>query len=78
MGWPGATSDEAWKKFEWTFTVLLLSMNSTDELEKMIIKPALMLLQKGCTAETVEEALPNELFEQGLVRYENLEAVFGS
>ncbi|MGD9583418.1 MAG: hypothetical protein AB7V26_07080 [Lysobacterales bacterium] len=78
IAWQLTPDGANWKKFEWTFTVLLLSINSVDDLQTKVIGPALSLLKNGCTDETVMVAFPDELFAQGLVRYKDREAVFGS
>lgn len=63
---------EHWSGLNWTFTVRLLSLNSPDDLHDLCVKPAIKLLKSGAGAESVKAALPDELFERGLVKYPNL------
>jgi hypothetical protein len=65
--------ETAWNACEWTFSIRLMCVNSSEDLKSLVIDPTLKLLRLGSSSKSVLEALPDDLFETGLVRYASSE-----
>ena len=69
----GEEREIVWRD-QWSYSIRLTALQSPSDLIRLIVQPALSLL----TGEPVEKALPDELFEHGLIRYPDKSALIQS
>lgn len=61
---------EKWPSHHWVFSLHLTSLNSSEDLERCVVKPALALLR----GESVLSALPDSI--EGLIRYTDSQLIY--
>jgi len=68
--WTPEEEIEKWSDREWLFSLRLTSLNSSEDLKRCIVDPALALLR----GETVLSALPSSI--DGLIHYTDVQQLF--